>query len=97
MPETTKAAGLSVATTLFNFINDEAIPGTGLSSEPFWEEFAALIEKLSPRNKELLEKREMLQSKIDAWHIDHRDQDFDPQEYREYLLSIGYLIPEGHN
>ena len=95
MPETTKVAGLSVATTLFNFINDEAIPGTGLSSEPFWEEFAALIEKLSPRNKELLEKREMLQSKIDAWHIDHRDQDFDPQEYREYLLSIGYLIPEG--
>ena len=51
MPETTKVAGLSVATTLFNFINDEAIPGTGLSSEPFWEEFAALIEKLSPRNK----------------------------------------------
>ena len=95
MSEVTNVAGLSVATTLFNFINDEAIPGTGLSSETFWEDFATLIEKLSPRNKDLVEKRALLQSKIDAWHIKHRDQEFDAQTYREFLLSIGYLVPEG--
>lgn len=95
MSDTTKAATLTVATELYNFVNEEALPGTGLSSESFWERFSSVIDKLSPRNRDLLEKRELLQSQINEWHVARRDEDFDPELYREHLASIGYLVPEG--
>jgi malate synthase len=95
MSKTTKVANLAVDTELYDFVNEEALPGTSLSPESFWDRFSLVIEKLSPRNRDLLEKRELLQSKINEWHIDRRDEDFDPKLYREHLVSIGYLVPEG--
>ena len=95
MSETTDVANLKVATELYNFINKEALPGTGLSVESFWNRFATIIEQLSPRNHDLLNKRTLLQSKINEWHIDQRDKDFNSELYLEHLVSIGYLVPEG--
>ena len=87
-------AGLSVAPELHRFIEEEALPGSGVDSGDFWQGLSDLIHDFGPRNRELLERREELQSALDAWHREHRD-DFDAQSYRAYLEELGYLEPEG--
>ena len=87
--------GLQVDQSLHEFVNDRVIPGTGVAVDSFWHGFAALVDDLTPENQALLDRRDDLQQKIDAWHLDQRGQDHDPQAYREFLLEIGYLIPEG--
>ena len=82
---------------LVNFIESEAIPGTGVDVQKFWQGFAEIIEKLGPINKSLLEKREDIQSKIDQWHITHRGQEVDVEKYKSFLLDIDYLLPEGED
>ena len=86
---------LQVAAILHDFVNDEVIPGTGLSADAFWSGLDAVIHDLAPRNRELLGIRDEMQEKIDAWHRDHRDDAFDFDDYKEFLSSIGYLLPEG--
>ena len=87
-------AGLQVAKTLHDFVAEEATHGTGLSAEQFWTGFAALLADLAPRNRALLDKRDALQGKIDAWHLAHRAADFDPEAYEVFLREVGYLVPE---
>ena len=89
--------GLSIDEKLVTFIESEAIPGTGVDTQNFWQGFAEIVEKLGPKNKTLLQKREDIQSKIDEYHIKHRGQDIDIEDYKSFLYDIGYLVPEGEN
>jgi malate synthase len=90
----TNAGGLSVATVLYDFVVNEALPGTDLSADGFWGGFGALVTAFSPRNRALLDKRDALQAKIDAWHLDHKGQPFDAAKYQAFLRQIGYLLPD---
>ena len=87
--------GLQVAPELVDFIETRALPGSGVEPQAFWTGFAKLIEELSGENRALLQKREDLQSQIDAWHVAHRGQPHDHEAYRAFLSEIGYLLPEG--
>ena len=84
--------GLSVDSKLVDFMELEAIPGTGVNNEIFWKGFAKIIEELGPKNSNLLNKREELQSKIDNWHIAHRGKSHDAEAYKSFLTEIGYLV-----
>jgi len=90
----TNEAGLSIATVLYDFVVNEALPGTGLEPAAFWQGFAALLSKFSASNAALMAKRDELQAKIDAWHIAHKGQKIDPAAYQAFLTEIGYLQPE---
>ncbi len=89
-----EAGGLKIARSLHEFVNHEAIPGTGLDPAGFWLEFGDLVRELAPINKMLLAKRDALQGQIDAWHKSHRGQKFSETEYESFLREIGYLLPE---
>jgi malate synthase len=84
-----QVGNLKVAPVLYQFINEEALPGSGLSTENFWSDFEALVTELTPVNKRLLEKRDQLQAQINAWHQENPDGDFN--EYKSFLTRIGYL------
>ncbi|MCR9219753.1 MAG: malate synthase G [Alphaproteobacteria bacterium] len=88
-------AGLAVAAELAAFIEREALPGTGVAPEAFWDGLSALIHEYGPKNAALLATREELQRKIDAWHLAHRDRPHDHEAYKAFLTEIGYLAPEG--
>ena len=97
MTDRMTAGTLQVDKELYDFINNEALPATGISSEAFWSSFDNLIRDLSPRNRELLATRDRLQADIDAWYQENRDQTVDLPEYKAVLQEIGYLVPEGEN
>ena len=86
--------GLAVAAELADFIENEALPGTGIAAETFWKGLADIAHDLTPRNNELLRTREDLQAKIDAWHRDN-GMPGDLDAYEAFLREIGYLLPEG--
>jgi malate synthase len=92
-PRTTEA-GLSVATVLRDFVDNEALPGTGLDAAGFWSGFAALLADFAPRNAALLAKRDALQAKIDEWHLAHKGKPHDSDAYEGFLTEIGYLLPD---
>ncbi|OCR26802.1 malate synthase [Pseudomonas syringae] len=94
MTEHVQVGGLQVAKVLFDFVNNEAIPGTGLNTEAFWAGADKLINELAPRNKALLAKRDDLQAQIDAWHQSRAGQAHDASAYKSFLQEIGYLLPE---
>ena len=87
-------AGLQVAAPLAHFLEQRAIPGTGLDPSAFWRGFAALAARFAPENAALLGVRDDLQAKIDGWHTAHAAQPHDPAAYRTMLEEIGYLAPE---
>lgn len=84
--------GLRVAATLQAFIDNEALPGTGLEPDAFWRDVAKLYADLTPRNQALLAERDRLQSELDAWHRAHPGAIADPAAYRTFLEEIGYLV-----
>ncbi len=86
---------IEVDPRLRRFVDLEAMPGTGVEPAAFWSGFAALIRRFTPRNARLLERRDALQSQIDAWHRRHPGSSFDAPAYRRFLEDIGYLVPEG--
>ncbi len=88
------ANGLQVARELFDFVNEKALPGTGVEQAHFWKSFSDIVHDLAPRNRELLAKRDALQEKIDAWHKAHPGVP-DMAAYKAFLTEIGYLVPEG--
>lgn len=90
----TDVAGLKVDTALYDFINNEVIPGTGVEAAAFWNGFAGVVGTFAPRNAELLARRDELQAQIDAWHRAHRNKPVDPVAYEVFLAEIGYLLPE---
>ncbi len=87
--------GLQVASELVAFIEEKALPGTGVSAEAFWAGLAGLVDGLGDENRALLAKREEIQGKIDAWHLARRGQAHDAAAYKSFLQEIGYLVPEG--
>ena len=93
MTQTTKASGLQVAANLFQFVEQEALPGTGVDSKAFWNGFDALVHDLSPKNRALLAERDRLQSELDQWHRAHPGPVRDLPAYRRFLESIGYIVP----
>jgi malate synthase len=95
MTERLDRAGLQVDAVLARFIEDEALPGTGIEAGAFWSGLAGLLADFAPKNRALLAKREDLQGKIDAWHIARRGQPHDHAAYKAFLAEIGYLLPEG--
>ena len=88
------ASGLKVAPVLYDFVEKEAIPGSGVTSAQFWSGLAELVRDLAPTNKALLEKRDVLQAKIDEWHRANIAKRFDIDTYMAFLKDIGYLVPE---
>ena len=86
--------GLSVDSRLARFVEEQALPGTGLETDRFWADFAALLARFAPENAALLAKREALQAKIDAWHEARAGQPHDAAAYEAFLREIGYLVPE---
>ena len=95
MSERIGIGGLRVDRRLYDFINEEALPGTGVSAAVFWAGFDRLIHGLAPRNRALLAKRDNLQRRIDAWYREMHDQPIDLDDYKAVLREIGYLVPEG--
>ncbi|QFQ86911.1 malate synthase G [Paracoccus kondratievae] len=90
-------AGLRVDETLAAFINERALPGSGVEPRRFWEGLSTLLHEFGPRNRALLEKRDALQSQIDSWHASNRGKPVDAGAYRDFLTEIGYLVPEGED
>ena len=94
MTERVQVGGLQVAKVLYDFVNNEAIPGTGIAADQFWAGAAAVIKDLAPKNRALLAKRDELQAQIDAWHQARKGQAHDAAAYKAFLQEIGYLLPE---
>ena len=94
MTEHVQVGGLQVAKVLFDFVNNEAIPGTGITADQFWAGVDKVIHDLAPKNKALLAKRDDFQARIDTWHQTHAGQAHDPVAYKAFLQDIGYLLPE---
>jgi len=91
----TKIHNLSVSNKLLNFVNEELLKDTNISSEKFWEGFDRVVHELAPKNKDLLAMREELQKKIDAWHIANRGNEINLEEYKKFLKEINYLKEVG--
>lgn len=94
MSEYVKQNGVQIAAELFNFVNERALPGTGVDQNKFWAGFANLLGRFAPVNAELLAKREKLQAQIDGWHQDQKGQPIDQGQYHAFLKEIGYLVHE---
>lgn len=88
---------LAIDNTLYDFIENEVLPVVGVSSDSYWENFAKVVKEFTPRNHQLLAKRDELQAKIDQWHLDNpaKDGKIDYPKYKAFLQEIGYLLPEG--
>ena len=86
---------LSIDPALEALVREEIMPGLGLDAEDFWKSFSHILNDLTPRNRELLEKRDRIQQQIDEWHLNRMGKPHDPQAYQEFLRSIDYLVPEG--
>ena len=95
MNEYVEHSGIEIDQRLYNFINDDAISGTGIDPDGFWSGFAEIIHDLGPRNRELLRHREQLQDLMDNWHTENRAKGFELDEYKSFLSRIGYMIKEG--
>ncbi|MDC1006610.1 malate synthase G [Candidatus Pelagibacter sp.] len=91
----TKIHNLSVSNKLLNFVNEELLKDTNISSEKFWEGFDRVVHELAPKNKDLLEVREDLQKKIDDWHIANKGNEINLEEYKKFLKEIDYLKEVG--
>ena len=87
--------GLRIARSLADFIDHEALPGTGVTADRFWQGLSDLAHDFGPKNRSLVAHRELLQSQIDDWHTARKGQPHDAGAYKAFLQEVGYLIPEG--
>ncbi|SDH87787.1 malate synthase [Pseudomonas flavescens] len=94
MTERIQVGGLQVAKVLFDFINHEAIPGSGIDADAFWAGADAVFRDLAPENRALLDQRDRLQAQIDGWHRERAGKPHDPEAYKAFLEQIGYLLPQ---
>ena len=86
--------GLKINSKIFEFINEEVLPGTNIKSDDFWNKFEKIVHELSPINKSLIKKREIIQEKIDSWHKSNKGKNLDKKEYSDFLKSIAYISEE---
>ncbi|MBA2934846.1 malate synthase G [Sphingomonas sp. CGMCC 1.13654] len=94
MTDRIQKSGLAVAPALASFIDERVLPGTGIEAEAFWAGAAGIFARFAPENAALLAKRDDLQAKIDAWHVERAGQPIDGREYQAFLREIGYLVEE---
>ena len=87
--------GLKIAQSLADFIDHEALPGTGVVPDNFWKGLSDLAHDFGPKNRSLVAHRELLQSQIDDWHSARKGQPHDAEAYKLFLSEVGYLVPEG--
>ncbi|ABV87363.1 malate synthase G [Shewanella pealeana] len=90
-----RVGGLQIAKSLWELVDSEICPGTGISSQIFWTKFEDIVNELGPVNRQLLDKRDQLQAQIDEWHKGNAQQSFDSIQYKQFLMDIGYLVEEG--
>ena len=90
----TEKNGLKINTSLLKFINNEVLPGTDIEPDSFWSNFEKTVHELAPVNKRLIQKREDIQRKIDEWHKDNKDKEFNKEEYIKFLKSISYIVEQ---
>ncbi|MFI5536202.1 malate synthase G [Nocardia sp. NPDC051900] len=93
MTERIQVGGLQVARVLHEFVENEALPGSGVDSAAFWAGAEQVINDLAPRNRALLAERDEIQGKVDAWHAEHPGANYDKAAYKNFLTDIGYLRP----
>ncbi|KXG10265.1 Malate synthase G [Anoxybacillus sp. P3H1B] len=93
MQDYVKVGNLQVARLFYEFINQEVLPESGVENEQFWADLERLVNDLTPKNKELLARRDEIQEKLHEWHRQHREN-FDFHQYKSFLEEIGYLEPE---
>ncbi|MDE1184307.1 malate synthase G [Paraburkholderia sp.] len=93
MTQMTQRGGLKVAANLDQFVEQEALPGTGVDSAAFWAGFDALVHDLAPKNRALLAERDRLQTELDGWHKANPGPVRDLPAYRRFLTDIGYIVP----
>ena len=86
--------GLQIDAGLYALVGDQIAPGTGVEVGHFWASLGVIVRDLAPKNRALLERRDALQAQIDQWHLARKGQPLDGAEYRAFLTSIGYLLPE---
>jgi malate synthase len=94
MTHRTQHSGLQIAQPIFDLVNDQICPASGVDAGAFWANFASIIHRFAPRNLALLAERERLQAQVDQWHLANKG-DFNFGHYKQFLLDIGYLVPEG--
>lgn len=95
-PNVTTHGDLCIATPLYQFVTKQLTPGSGVDAGHFWQSLQSIVAEFGPRNKALLQKRDALQTQIDDWHVAHADKQHDPQAYKAFLQSIGYLVSAPH-
>ena len=95
MTETLKYGNLTVAKELDEFLKSEVVEGIGVDADHFWKSLETILDEFGPRNKELLQKREDIQDKIDQWHLSKKGEPHDQEAYIGFLKEIGYLLEEG--
>ena len=89
-----EVGGLKIARPLYDLVHAEMAPGTGVDADAFWRAMGEIVRDLGPKNQELLEKRNTIQTKIDAWHREKKGKPFETEAYRKFLEEIDYLVPE---
>ncbi len=94
MTERIQVGGLQVAKVLHDFVENEALPGSGVDSAAFWTGAESVINDLAPRNRALLAERDEIQGKLDAWHAENPGKGYDKAAYKKFLAEIGYLREE---
>ncbi len=92
MTDRTQVHGLQVATELYNFVNTQVLPGTGVDQDTYWKGFDAIVADLAPKNAALLAERDRLQTELDTWHKANPGPITDMVAYRKFLTTIGYLV-----
>ncbi|MFQ5623117.1 MAG: malate synthase G [Paracoccaceae bacterium] len=95
MDDYVERAGLGVSRLLLDFLEGEALPGSGVEPQAFWDGLAGMYRDFTGRNRALLQRREELQRSIDDWHRERRGAPHDAAAYRAFLEDIGYLVPQG--
>jgi malate synthase len=93
----TNSSSLVISKDLKNFLENEVLVGLDISKDHFWSSFETIVNEFSPRNRDLLQKRDDIQTKIDTWHIDRKGQDFNFTEYKSFLTDIGYIAPRSED
>ena len=94
MTDRVTVGNLHVAQTLYDFVSNEALPGTDIDPDTFWSGVDKVVADLTPKNQDLLARRDDLQAQIDKWHRHRVIEPLDPEAYKQFLTEIGYLQPE---